>query len=177
MVFIILKVRIKMKRENKRGRGRGDEQATPPCTALRLWDRQLSRGWGEPILSSNLKPLCRFWWSHFERSHLRGHKQRRWIWCCADGFFFSFSSSLLQTHLKVITGAASSITSRNKHYNHVLHPSTKLPGNQTKKWGWFSLIVNGRKILGSPLIFLYTKWAVTQLQHRVKVSLVTKNDN
>lgn len=40
--------------EGKQMRQRRKRWATPPRVAFRLKDRQLSRGWGEWILSSNL---------------------------------------------------------------------------------------------------------------------------
>lgn len=113
MVSIILKVRIKMKRENKRGRGRRDELIHPSPYGLEAKGQTAEQGVG--WVDSPFKSLspCRFWWSHFmRRSHRRG-RNAQWIWCRAEGFF------LLETQLKVITSAASSITSRNKHYNHV----------------------------------------------------------
>ena len=97
--------------------------------AFRLGDRQLSRGWSEWILSSS---LCLR--EDSDEAILRERAVIEVITFNEYGVLLSVFSffSPLETQLKVITSAASSITSRNKHYNHVLHPSTNFLGTKRK---------------------------------------------
>lgn len=129
MVSIILKVRIKMKR-GKTNEAEEEEMswAAPPLKAWGLGDKQLSRGWGEWILSSN---LC----LHVDSDEaiLWGEVICEVITLNEYGVVrFSFFFFSLETQLKAITSTASSITSRNKHCNHVLHPGTNFLGTKRK---------------------------------------------
>lgn len=94
-------------------------RVTPPFTALRQRDRQLSRGLGECSLFSS---LCLHVGS--DEAILRVVISE--VTTLTEyGVMLNTFFPPLDTQLKVITSAASSITSRNKHYNHVLHPKKK----------------------------------------------------
>lgn len=121
MLSITLKVR-----KDKTSRAAEEEmsRATPPHTASKLKDRQLSREWSEWVLSSNLCLDS----DEARRSHLQGLNTRS-VWCGAEGFYFF---PPLRHTAESNHSAASSITSRNKHYNHVLHPCTDFLGTERK---------------------------------------------
>lgn len=81
----------------------------------------MSRGWGERIVSSN---IC--FHADSDEAILQGGVIGEVITLNKYGVVLLFSP--LETQLKVITSAASSVTSRNKLYNHVLHQSANLLG-------------------------------------------------
>ncbi len=113
--------------EGKQTRQRKKRWAEPP-SPYGLEAKGQTRGRGEWILSLN---LC-----------LHVDSDEACLWGGVNGEVITFVEygvvlrvCLLpstEIQLKVITGAASSITSRNKHCNHALHPSTNFLGTKWK---------------------------------------------
>lgn len=95
-------------------------RVTPPLMDLRVRDRQLSKGWAERILSPYLCVRV-----DSDEAILQGGVTTLNACGVLQSFFLP-----LETQLKAITRAASSITSRNKHCNHILHPSTNFLGTK-----------------------------------------------
>lgn len=149
MVYIILKVRIRKKPREKTKEAAEEEMSRvipppPPLTALRQTAEQ-----GVEWVASLLKSLspCRFWWRHFA-THQRAHNTH-WIWCRAEVTPHPPPNPpFCETQLQVISCAASSITWRNKHYNHVLLPSKHFLGTKIKSEAHFEAYLGRILVIG-----------------------------